>query len=139
MHPDLRGLPTVSFHPYDGVSPALSPATALTMKPPSVQSPFARSRCCHRHGEACSASSEGVAPPSLLLRTLAPIPLGSPVLRLLPRSRSLGRFLPVSAAQRIFPTLSLRIFPRMLGPLPRRSHRVRLPVSSPVRSEEHTS
>jgi hypothetical protein len=33
-----------------------------------------------------------------------------------------------------FPTLSLRIFPRMLGPLPRRSHGVRIPVSSSVSS-----
>jgi hypothetical protein len=46
-------------------------------------------------GETCSASSEGVALPSSLLRTLAPIPLGSPVLRRLPRSRSLGRLPPV--------------------------------------------
>jgi hypothetical protein len=39
-----------------------------------------------------------------------------------------------SIAARIFPTLSLRIFPRMLGPLPRRSHGVHIPVSSSVSS-----
>jgi hypothetical protein len=33
-----------------------------------------------------------------------------------------------------FPTLSLKIFPWMLDPVPRRSHRVLLPVSSPVSS-----
>jgi hypothetical protein len=51
-----------------------------------------------------------------------------------PRSWSLCRLLPVPAATRIIPTLSLQIFPRMLGPLPRRSHRVHLPVSSSVSS-----
>ena len=51
-----------------------------------------------------------------------------------PRTRSLRRLLPAPAATGIFPTLSLRIFPRMLGPMPRRSHRVRLPVSSPMSS-----
>ena len=35
---------------YDGLTPALSPATALTMEPPSVQSPFARYRCCRKSG-----------------------------------------------------------------------------------------
>ena len=38
------------------------------------------------------------------------------------------------AAHGSFPTLSLKIFPWMLDPVPRRSHRVRLPVSSPVSS-----
>jgi hypothetical protein len=33
-----------------------------------------------------------------------------------------------------FPTLSLKIFPWMLDPVPRRSHRVLLPVSSPMSS-----
>jgi hypothetical protein len=36
------------------------------------------------------------------------------------------------AAQGSFPTLSLKIFPWMLDPVPRRFHRVRLPVSSSV-------
>ena len=49
-------------------------------------------------------------------------------------ARSLRRLLPAPAATGIFPTLSLRLFPRMLGPLPRRSHGVRIPVSSSVSS-----
>ena len=85
-------------------------------------------------GESCTDSWEDVAPPSSLIWTHAPIPFGSPLLRHLPRSRSLCRLLPAPAAHGIFPTLSLRIFPRMLGPLPRRVHGVHLPVSSPVSS-----
>lgn len=38
------------------------------------------------------------------------------------------------AACGIFPMLSLRIFPKMPGPLLRRSHRVHVPVSSSVSS-----
>jgi len=51
-----------------------------------------------------------------------------------PRSRSLRRLLPAPAATGILPTLSLQICHRMPGPLPRRSHRVHLPVSSSVSS-----
>jgi hypothetical protein len=51
-----------------------------------------------------------------------------------PRSRSLCRLQPAPAAHGIFPTLSLRIFRWMPDPLPRRSHEVRLPVSSFVSS-----
>ena len=51
-----------------------------------------------------------------------------------PRWRSLGRWSPVPAARRTFPTLSLRIFPRMPDPVPRRSHSVHIPVSSTVSS-----
>ena len=48
IHPFLRGLPTVSFHRMRRLMSALCPTTALTMEPPSVQSPFAqfwRYRC----------------------------------------------------------------------------------------------
>jgi hypothetical protein len=51
-----------------------------------------------------------------------------------PRSKSLCRLYSVPAAHGSFPTLSLKIFPWMLDPVPRRSHRVLLPVSSPVSS-----
>jgi hypothetical protein len=71
-------------------------------------------------GETCPASSEDITPPSSLVRTHAPIPCDSPLLRLLPRSSSLCRLLPASAANGIFPTLSLPVLPKMPGPLPRR-------------------
>jgi hypothetical protein len=51
-----------------------------------------------------------------------------------PRSWSLRRLLPAPAATGILPTLSLRIFPQMPGPMPRRSHRLLVPVSSSVSS-----
>jgi len=85
-------------------------------------------------GETWSASSEDIAPRSSLLWTHAPIPLALPSFGSSPRSRSLGRLLPAPAANGIFPTLSLQIFPQMPGPLPRRSHRVLLPVSSSMSS-----
>ena len=44
-----------------------------------------------------------------------------------PRSKSLCRLYSVPAAHGSFPTLSLKIFPWMLYPVPRRSHRVLLP------------
>src|SRR5712692_6733958 len=75
------------------------------MELPSAQSPFAQCRYSPT-GETCTPSP----------------------------ARSLRRLLPAPAATGIFPTLSLRIFPRMLGPLPRRSHGVRIPVSSSVSS-----
>src|SRR6516225_7441727 len=75
-------------------------------------------------------------------RTLLPVPcsyglmrqthLALPSFGSSPRSESLCRWLPAPAANGLFPTLSLQIFPQMPGPLPRRSHRVLLPVSSPV-------
>ena len=112
-----------------GLSPALGPAAALTAKPPSVQSPFAQCRRYLYWGDV-PVPSEDITPPSSLIRTHAPIPFGSPLLQHLPRWRSLCRLLPAPAAIGIFPTLSLRIFPRMPGPLPRRAHRVHIPVSS---------
>jgi hypothetical protein len=51
-----------------------------------------------------------------------------------PRSKSLGRLYAVPAAHGSFPTLSPRIFPWMLDPVPRRSHRVLSPVSSTMSS-----
>jgi len=102
-----------------GLVPALCPTTALTMEPPSVQSPFAQFRCYRCWGIVyrllggrCSsvfAPTDSCANPS-----------DSPLLQLLLRSRSLCRLLPAPAASGIFPTLSLRILPRMPGPLPRR-------------------
>ena len=70
--------------------------------------------------EACAASWEDIALPSSLLWTHAPYPSGSPLLRLTPRSGSPCRLLPAPAAGGSFPTLSLRVFPEMPGPLLRR-------------------
>ena len=77
-------------------------------------------------------------------RTLLPVPcsyglmrqtlLALPSFSSSPRSESLCRLLPAPAASGFFPTLSLQILPQMPGPLPRRSHRVLVPVSSPMSS-----
>jgi hypothetical protein len=85
---------------------------------------------------ALPPSGRRVPPPP---RTLLPVPHSYGLMRqsrvallsfgFWPRSRSLRRLLPAPAATGIFPTLSLQICPRMPGPLPRRSHRVHLPVS----------
>ena len=85
-------------------------------------------------GETCTVSCEDITPRSSLLRAHSPIPSDSSCLRPWPRATSLCRLLPAPAVSGIFPTLSLRIFPRMLGPLPRRSHGVHVPVSSSVSS-----
>ena len=99
----------------------------------SVLSPFARCRCyrlredvyrlLRGHYSSVIAPTDSCAKPS-----------GSPLLRFSPRSGSLCRLLPAPAASGFFPTLSLQIFPEMLDPVPRRSHRLHLPVSSSVSS-----
>ena len=85
-------------------------------------------------GETCTVSCEDITPRSSLLRAHSPIPSDSSCLRPWPRATSLCRLLPAPAVSGIFPTLSLRIFPRMLGPMPRRSHKLLMPVTSSVSS-----
>jgi len=121
IRPVFRGLPTASRpgqpRRYAGF---IKPATALTRTPPSAQSPFAPCRC-YRHRE------RRVPPPqrTLLLRhsyyelmrqtRLAPLAFDSAS-----RLRSPCKLLPAPAASGLFPTLALRIFPMMPGPLSRR-------------------
>ena len=88
------------------------------MEPPSAQSPFAPMSVLPPWGETSSASSEGITPPSSLLLAHAsdhypPSTFGFPY------AVGLCRLLPAPAAQWPFPTLSLPIFPHVLGPLPR--------------------
>src|SRR5216684_3394165 len=134
IRPDFRGLPIASFHCRVGFAPALCLTAALldgTAKCPESLRPMS---VLPHWGDVYTVSCEDITPRSSLLRTHSPIPSGSSFLRPQPRARSLRRLLPAPAATGIFPTLSLRIFPRMLGPLPRRSHGVRIPVSSSVSS-----
>ena len=63
--------------------------------------------------------SVGVTPRALLVRTHAPV-LNPPRVSVIPSTPGLCRLLSAPAGRRTFPTLSLRIFPCVLGPLPRR-------------------
>jgi hypothetical protein len=97
--------------------------------PPRAQSPFARlRRYLFRRDLSCIAS-EGVTPPSSLLRTHAPDP-HPPLLFGSPYSRGLCSFSPVPAGHGSFPALSPQIFPQVSGPLPRWVPMVLSPVSS---------
>ena len=122
IRPVFRGLPTASrpgqHQRYAGF---IKPATALTRTPPSVQSPFAPCRC-YRH-----LGGRRISPPEriLLLRHSYYELMRQTRLALLSfdyssRLRSPCRLLPAPAASGLFPTLALRIFPMMPGPLSRR-------------------
>ena len=63
--------------------------------------------------------SAGVTPPSSLVRAHAPV-LPPPRASVPPSTPGLCRLLSAPAGRRTFPTLSLRICPYVLGPLPRR-------------------
>src|SRR6266849_4145444 len=129
IHPVVRGLPIASFHCRVGFAPALCLAAALldgTAKCPESLCPMS---VFPHWGDVYAVSCEDITPRSSLLRTLALLSFGLSLVQ----EVSAGCFQP-PAATGIFPTLSLRIFPRMLGPLPRRSHGVRIPVSSSVSS-----
>jgi hypothetical protein len=71
-------------------------------------------------GSRVTVSSKDITPRSSLLRTHSPIPMPLPAFGKPPRARNLCRLLPAPAATGTFPTLSLRIFPMMPGPLSRR-------------------
>ena len=111
----------------------IKPAAIRPRRPPSVLSPFAQLRCYLRWGDVPSP--------------LRALPLHHRSYGLMchsrwalssfgiePRSKSLCRLYAVPAAHGSFPTLSLKVFPWMLDPVPRRSHRVLSPVSSTVSS-----
>ena len=133
IHLNFRGLSIASFHCRQRLDASAVSGSRLlheTAKCPESLRPTAD----FYHQRGLISSCEDVTPRSSLLRTHSPIPFGSSFLRPLLRERSLRRLLPAPAANGIFPTLSLRIFPQMPGPLPRRYHGVHLPVSSSVSS-----
>src|SRR5262249_24794922 len=75
-------------------------------------------------------TSAGVPLPSSLLRAHAPI-LPPPRASVVPSTPGLCRLLSAPAGSRTFPMLSLRILPRVLGPLPRRLLRCLYPFLPP--------
>ena len=103
-------------------------------KPPSVQSPFAQLRCYLRWGDVSAISSEGVTPPSSLLRAHVPLPLGSLLLRLL---ASFGESLQVVTSPccpRQLPDVISDSLSLDAGSPTPAVHRVLSPVSSTVSS-----
>src|SRR5260370_36730219 len=85
----VRHLPTASPRRLRRLSPALSPAAALTMKPPSVQSPFARfwrylhrgdvPRLLGRHYSSVFAHTDSCADPVCLSSTSVLASLDKPL------------------------------------------------------------
>ena len=131
--PCLRGLPTAS-------SPGQRPATApvlssrpptLTWKPPSTQSPFAHSRCYLPWGDVVRLLRGHCSPfPAHTDSCAKPCWLSLP--SVLPSVRESLQVATSPCCQRVLPDVILKIFPEMLDPVPRRSHRLHLPVSSSV-------
>jgi hypothetical protein len=105
-------------------------ASRTTPGPPRAQSPFARLRRYLFRRDVFCIPSEGVTPPSSLLRTHAPVQSHSLLLRLLASSMGLCRLSPVPAACWTFPVLSPLILPWVSGPVPRWVPVVLSPVSS---------
>ena len=82
------------------------------------RAPLPPCRCYRLWGKTSCVSSKGVTPPSSLLQAHAPNHY-PPSASGFPRTSGLCRLLPAPAGQWSFPTLSLPIFPHVLGPLPR--------------------
>ena len=96
---------------------APGPASRSIQGPPRAQSPFARLRRYPNRRDVSSITSEGVTPPSSLLRTHGP-DQNPPVLFGFHYSRGPCRLLPVFAGRWPFPTLSLQSVHRCLDPYP---------------------
>ena len=135
MRPLSPGLTTASTHLLaTALWPVLCPTTVLTVNPPSAQSPFAQCECDPHWGDALSVSTEDITPPFAPTDSFASHSGLSPTSVYGLVGGVFAGCHPVPAARRTFPTLSPRIFPWMLDPIPRRSHSVHLPVSSAVSS-----
>ena len=116
IHPSLLWFACESRPKFNGIVQPGS-ASRTNQGPPRAQSPFARSRrYLHRHEVLCF-TSEGVTPPSSLLRTHAP-DQNPPANFDSPYKAGLCRLLPVPAGRWSFPTLSLQSVHRRLDPYP---------------------
>ena len=108
--------------------PALSPGPH--QGPPGAQRSFARSRCYLSQG-GIQHHLRGHYPSFFAHTTSCVRPNTSRRLRSLPWSAGPCRLLPAPAGRGPFPTLSPRVFPWMLGPLPRWSVRCSYPFLPP--------
>ena len=116
IHPSLQRFACTIRPVFNGLAVPGS-ASRTIQGPPCVQSPFARLRRYPFRRDVFCITSEGVTPPSSLLRTHAPDHL-PPVLFGSPYSTGLCRLSPVPAGRWPFPTLSLQSLHRCLDPYP---------------------
>ena len=116
MHPFLQGFACKSRPVFNGLV-APGSASRTIQGPPRAQSPFARLRRYPFRRDVFCITSEGVTPPSLLLRTHAP-DQNPPILFGSPYSMGPCRLSPVPAGWWPFPTLSLQSIHRCLDPYP---------------------
>jgi hypothetical protein len=116
IHPSLQRFACKIRPVFNGLA-APGSASRTIQGPPRAQSPFARSRRYPFRHDVFRITSEGVTPPSSLLRTHAPDP-SPPALFGFPYSTRLCRLSPVPAGNGSFPTLSLQSLHRCLDPYP---------------------
>ena len=134
--PSSAGLTTASTHPMAtayGRFCARPPCWRCARQVPRVPLPKMRNFDPH-WGDAPSVPSEDITPPFAPTDSFASHSGLSPTSVYGLVGGVFAGCQPVPAARRTFPTLSPRIFPWMLDPIPRRSHSVLLPVSSAVSS-----
>jgi hypothetical protein len=125
IHPSLRWFNCESRPLFNGVVYPGS-VSRTTQGPPRAQSPFARLRhYLHRRHVYCTAS-EGVTPPSSLIRTHASNQ-NPPYRFRFPYTEGLCRLLSAPAGSWPFPTLSLRSVYRCLDPYPATTYRCMCP------------
>ncbi len=116
MHPFLQGFACKTRPVFNGFI-APGPASSTIQGPPRAQSPFARLRRYPFRRDVFCITSEGVTPPSSLLRTHAP-DQNPPILFGSPYSTGPCRLSPAPAGWWSFPTLSLQSIHRCLDSYP---------------------
>jgi len=112
----------------------IKPAALRPSKPPSVLSPFAQLRCYLRWGDVSAISSEGVTPPSSLLRAHVPLPLGSLLLRHLASFEESWQVVRSPCCPRELPDVISENLSLDAGSRTPAVHRVLSPVSSTMSS-----
>ena len=117
-----------------GVSPIYQAGAIRLRKPPSVLSPFAQRRCYLRWGDVSAISSEGVTPPSSLLRAHVPLPLGSLLLRHLASFEESWQVVRSPCCPRELPDVISENLSLDAGSRTPAVHRVLSPVSSTMSS-----
>ena len=112
----------------------IKPAARRLRRPPSVLSPFAQLRCYLRWGDVRAISSEGVTPPSSLLRAHVPLPLGSLLLRHLASFEESWQVVHSPCCPRELPDVISENLSLDAGSRTPAVHRVLSPVSSTMSS-----